>query len=105
MNLTKEINNRQLNFKPKVDSLDGKLVIPDLGVSINLSSKWRFSPENSFQSFLDNYIFPDNEELNKKDKETYKKVIFPPLRILERCDKTEEGFRPVVLIYCIRTVK
>ena len=99
MNLTNQINIRQLNYKPKVDSQDGKLVISDLGVSINLSSKFRFSPENSFQSFLDNYMFPDNEELNKKDKETYKKVIFPPLKILESCDKTEEGFRPIVLIY------
>lgn len=86
MNLTNQIKIRQLSFKPKVDSLDGKLNIADLGVSINLIYKFRFSPENSFQSFLDNYIFPDNEELNKKDKENYKKVIFPPLKILESCD-------------------
>lgn len=102
MNLTRVISSRRLDFEPDI-KLKGKIVcIAEIGAEINLQQDWYIAPTESFAEYKANYIFPEIDELSRKDKKTYKESIFPPMLLLVSSKKCEKVFKPIILTYLYR---
>ncbi|WP_017734124.1 hypothetical protein [Nafulsella turpanensis] len=97
--LTETIAIRKLEFEPSADCLNNTIFIKDLDLTIDFGSDWLVSPDERFNEFMNDYIFPAEEDLSKKDRENYKNAIFPPLKIIEKREKKGGTFSPVMVIY------
>ena len=103
MNLTKEITNRKLNFEPQVEISKKSIKIKDVGISIDLIENFVLAEKDTFEKFKSEYQFPENPELNKKDRESFVSAIFEPIFILE----SNGNKRPIIACYLfnVRTLK
>jgi hypothetical protein len=103
MNLTKEITSRKLNFEPQVEISNESIKIKDIGISIDLIENFVIAEKDTFEKFKADYQFPENPELNKKDRESFINAIFHPIFILKNSGKT----RPIIACYLfdIRALK
>jgi hypothetical protein len=95
MNLTKEITSRKLNFEPQVEISNESIKIKDIGISIDLIENFVIAEKDTFKKFKTEYQFPENSELNKKDRESFADAIFEPIFILENSKKK----RPIIACY------
>ncbi|WP_452227615.1 hypothetical protein [Lacinutrix sp. MEBiC02404] len=95
MNLTKEITSRKLNFEPQVEFSNESIKIKDIGISINLIENFVIAEKDTFEKFKAEYQFPENSELNKKDRESFPRAIFEPIFIL----KNNGNKRPIIACY------
>jgi len=95
MNLTKEITSRKLNFEPQVEISNESIKIKDIGISIDLIENFVIAEKDTFEKFKAEYQFPENPELNKKDRESFVNAIFQPIFILENSEKK----RPIIACY------
>ena len=103
MNLTKEITSRKLNFEPQVEISNESIKIKDIGISIDLIENFVIAEKDTFEKFKAHYQFPENPELNKKDRESFINAIFQPIFILKNSGK----IRPIIACYLfdIRALK
>ena len=95
MNLTKEIKNRKIGFEPKVKVSNNQIEIDQIGIGIELSDKFTLADKSDFWNFINDYEFPKNLELSKKDREGFKNELFEPIFTLS--DK--ENKRPIIACY------
>ena len=95
MNLTKEIKNRKIGFEPKVKVSNNRIEIDQIGIGIELSDKFTLADKSDFRNFINDYEFPKNLELSKKDREGFKNELFEPVFTLS--DK--ENTRPIITCY------
>ncbi|WP_282124723.1 hypothetical protein [Algibacter mikhailovii] len=95
MNLTKEITSRKLNFEPQVEISNDSIKIKDIAISIDLIENFVIAEKETFKKFKAEYQFPENSELNKKDRESFADAIFEPIFILENIEKK----RPIIACY------
>jgi hypothetical protein len=95
MNLTKEITSRKLNFEPQVEISNESIKIKDIGISVDLIENFVIAEKETFEKFKTEYLFPENPELNKKDRDSFVNAIFQPIFILENSEKK----RPIIACY------
>ena len=95
MNLTKEITSRKLNFEPQVEILNESIKIKNIKISIDLIENFVIAEKDTFEKFKAEYQFPENSELNKKNRESFANAIFEPIFILENNEKK----RPIIACY------
>jgi len=97
MNLTKEIKNRKIGFEPKVKVSKNLIEIEKIGIGIDidLSDKFTLADKSDFRNFINDYEFPKNLELSKKDREGFMNELFEPIFTLS--DK--ENTRPIIACY------
>ncbi|MCM5664002.1 hypothetical protein [Galbibacter mesophilus] len=95
MNLTKEIKNRKNDFEPKLKVSNNRIEIDQIGIGIELSDKFTLADKSDFRNFINDYEFPKNLELSKKDREGFKNELFEPIFTLS--DK--ENARPIIACY------
>jgi hypothetical protein len=95
MNLTKEIKNRKIGFEPKIKVSNKRIEIDQFGIKIELSDKFTVADKSEFQNFINDYEFPKNLELSKKDREGFKNELFEPIFTLSDKKKT----RPIIACY------
>ncbi|PCJ94758.1 MAG: hypothetical protein COA50_10205 [Flavobacteriaceae bacterium] len=94
MKLTDQIKTRELKFKPKVEIFENTIELNDIGISIPIPNGFEIDNGGVFDKFKAEYVFPDNSEFSTKDRESFEKVIFPPVFALKKGNG-----RPVIACY------
>jgi hypothetical protein len=84
MKLTDQIKIRDLKFKPKVQILENTVELNDIGISIPIPNGFTVDDGRIFENFKTEYVFPENSEFSKKDRENFKNGIFPPVFTLKK---------------------
>ncbi|MEP1938565.1 MAG: hypothetical protein ABJK11_03300 [Balneola sp.] len=84
-----------MKFEPQVEISNELIKIKDIGISIDLIENFVIAEKDTFKKFKAEYQFPENSELNKKDRESFADAIFEPIFILEN----SENKRPIIACY------
>lgn len=102
MKLTDQIKIRELKFKPKVEILENTVELNDIGISIPIPKGFTVDDGGIFENFKTEYVFPENSEFSKKDRENFENGIFPPVFTLKK-----NNGRPIIACYLfdIRALK
>ena len=102
MKLTDQIKVRELKFKPKVEILENTVELNDIGISISIPNGFTVDDGGIFENFKKEYVFPENSEFSKKDRENFESGIFPPVFTLKK-----NSGRPIITCYLfdIRALK
>ncbi|WP_202029329.1 hypothetical protein [Galbibacter mesophilus] len=74
---------------------NNRIEIDQIGIGIELSDKFTLADKSDFRNFINDYEFPKNLELSKKDREGFKNELFEPIFTLS--DK--ENARPIIACY------
>ncbi|MCR9262720.1 MAG: hypothetical protein NXH86_01110 [Flavobacteriaceae bacterium] len=94
MKLTDQIKIRELKFKPKVEILENTVELNDIGISIPIPKEFTVDDGGIFENFKKEYVFPENSEFSKKDRESFENGIFSPVFTLKK-----NNGRPIIACY------
>nr|WP_298998896.1 hypothetical protein [uncultured Allomuricauda sp.] len=97
MKLTDQIKIRELKFKPKVEVLEKTVELNDIGISIPIPKGFKVDDGGIFENFKMEYVFPENSEFSKKDRENFENGIFPPVFTLKKTNR-----RPIIACYLFK---
>lgn len=97
MKLTDQIKIRELKFKPKFEILENTVELNDIGISIPIPNRFTIDDGGIFENFKTEYVFPENSEFSKKDRESFENGIFPPVFTLKK-----NSGRPLIACYLFK---
>lgn len=102
MKLADQIKIRELKFNPKVEISENTVELNDIGISVPIPNGCVVDDGEIFENFKAEYVFPENSEFSKKDRESFENGIFPPVFTLKK-----NSGRPIIACYLfdIRALK
>ena len=97
MKLTDQIKIRKLKFNQKIEISENTVEFISIGISILIPEGFTIDDGRIFKNFKTDYVFPENPEFSKTDKEHFEKGLFPPVFTIKKTDK-----RPIIACYLFR---
>ena len=97
MKLVNEIRSRKLNFDPKKHIIGNTIIIGSINTIVAISKKWNVIDDDYFDRLIESYRFPENSELNRKDRESYVSELFEPLFTVTKTENKKQFISEIAL--------